>query len=129
MTQAQIYNNPGSDKKAKGWEQFKHTYTWAANAKLPLMARLGRASKLMTHRLEEDLDMSLPQVRILFEALDPEGISQSALHKQYKVDPASITRTVQAMERDGLITRRPDVNDNRLMRVYITEKGRELAEV
>src|SRR5690349_5308717 len=113
MTTAETYNRSAEDKKAKGWEQFRHTYTWAGNAKVPLMARLGRASKLMTHRLEDELNMSLPQVRILFEALDPEGISQSALHKQYKVDPASITRTVQTMERDGLVTRRPDDKDNR----------------
>jgi DNA-binding MarR family transcriptional regulator len=128
MTQTETYRRGTTDKKAKGWEKFKQDQTWAAGSEIPLMMRLKRVSHHMTQRLEEMLGISTPQIRILFEAQDPEGISQSALHKEYKVDPASITRTVQAMERDGLVTRRPDAKDNRLMRVYITEKGRKLTE-
>jgi MarR family transcriptional regulator for hemolysin len=114
--------------KRETWRRLSQSQTWAANASVPLMFRLGRTNRVVAQQLEEFIALSLPQMRILFEALEPEGVSQATLTKQYQIDPASITRTVQAMERDGLITRRPDENDNRLMRVYITEKGRLLTE-
>lgn len=112
--------------RSRKW--FKEEYKWAGGAHLPLMMHMSRASHFMSQKLEAAIKLSVPQMRILFEALDPKGVSQSFLGKRHNVDPASITRTVQAMERDGLITRQPDAKDNRLMRVFITEKGRALIE-
>ncbi|MDB5078885.1 MAG: MarR family transcriptional protein [Chloroflexi bacterium] len=117
-----------NEEKSHGREWLKNSQKWAGKASLPLMTHLGRASHLVTQKLVAEIKISISQIRVLFEALDPNGVSQSFLGKRYNVDPASITRTVQAMERDGLITRKPDASDNRLMRVYITEKGRELLE-
>jgi DNA-binding MarR family transcriptional regulator len=38
-----------------------------------------------------------------------------------------VTRTAQSLEADGLIRRERDVDDNRVMRMYLTEEGsREL---
>lgn len=115
-------------KKKTAWERMNSTQIWAGKAKMPLMMRLVRTSKLVGQRMEDSMNLSLPHMRILWEATQPGGVSQSDLHKQYKVDPASITRTVQTLERDGLITRAPDPADNRLMRVFITDKGRALVE-
>lgn len=119
--------NPSNNKAA--WQRISQTQKWAANAKIPLMVRLGRTSRLVNYRLEEVLKLNTSQMRVVFEANHPEGVSQSDLHKKYMIDPASITRTVQTMERDGLVTRNPDPADNRLMRVYTTDKGRALAEI
>jgi DNA-binding MarR family transcriptional regulator len=35
---------------------------------------------------------------------------------------------VQRMEASGLLERRPDVNDGRVTRVFLTDKGRELEQ-
>lgn len=121
----ETYNLP-SPKAA--WERISRTQKWAANARIPLMVRLSRTSRLVTYHLEEAMKLNTSQMRVLFEANYYEGVSQLDLHKKYQIDPASITRTVQTMERDGLVTRSPDPTDNRLMRVFITEKGRALAE-
>jgi DNA-binding MarR family transcriptional regulator len=123
-----VANDSQANKRSKGWEWLSQSRVWAANAPWPLMFRVSRANRLIASQLEEKLNLSIPQMRILFEALDPGGVSQATLYKRYNVDPASITRTVQVMERDGLITRSPDPDDNRFMRVFITEKGRQLAE-
>lgn len=116
------------EEKHDAREWLKNSHKWAGNAALPLMSHLGRASHLVTQKLEAEIKISSSQIRILFEALDPDGVSQSFLGKRHNVDPASITRTVQAMERDELIIRKPDASDNRFMRVYITQKGRNLIE-
>ncbi len=111
---------------ARKW--LKNSQRWAGNAPLPLMNHLSRCSHLVNQKLEAALKINTSQIRVLFEALDPDGVSQSFLGKRHNVDPASITRTVQSMERDELIIRKPDVSDNRFMRVYITQKGRDLIE-
>ncbi len=127
MNPTETYN-PRTRPTSRAWERFKQSQVWAANAPLPLMVQLLRTSRLVSQQVEEATQVTLPQMRILFEALEPEGVSQSTLHKHYLVDPAAITRTVQAMERDGLITRSSDPSDNRFMRVFITDKGRQLIE-
>jgi DNA-binding MarR family transcriptional regulator len=107
-------------------EWLKSSQKWAAGSPVPIMQHLIRASRLVTQKLEVENKLNTSQIRVLFEALHPNGVSQAFLSKQHKVDPASVTRTVQTMERDGLITRRPDATDNRYMRVYITPKGKEM---
>jgi DNA-binding MarR family transcriptional regulator len=124
----QIAGNETVPKARIAWERLTSGLTWAGGANLPLMLRLARTHKVIIPLYEEYMGLSIPQMRILFEALDPEGISQSALHKYYKIDPASVSRTLQAMERDELVLRHVDQHDSRNMRVFITEKGRILAE-
>lgn len=114
--------------KMEAWERFKKSEVWAANASLPIMVRLFHVTKLMGQQMQDKLKLSNPQMRILYEALEPEGVSQASICKHYNIDPASVTRTAQLMEREGLITRHPDPADNRLMRVFISDKGRKLIE-
>lgn len=114
--------------QSEAWKRFKESQHWAANAPLPLTTRLFRANHLLSNRFGERIELSTPQMRVLFEALEPEGVSQATICKHYNIDPSAVTRTVQAMERDGLVVRKIDSNDNRLMRVFITDKGRQLID-
>ena len=109
------------------WKRLTMSHRWAGDAEVPLMMRLGRTSHLVSQALEQALDFNPSHIRILFAALEPEGVTQSSLSKLYKVDPAAITRSIQAMERDDLIYRAPDPTDNRCMRIFVTEKGKALA--
>ncbi|HEX2909348.1 MAG TPA: MarR family winged helix-turn-helix transcriptional regulator [Chloroflexia bacterium] len=124
MTQADELK--ANKTKLPDWQRLGFNTPWPGNTDMPLLMRLSSTSKLVKQRFEEKSRINSSQVRVLLEAACPEGVSQAALHKNYKVDPASITRTVQVMERDGLVTRQVDPHDNRLMRVYLTEKGRNL---
>lgn len=48
------------------------------------------------------------------------------LSQQLGVAARTMTSTVQAMERDGLVTRRPDPLDGRATVVALTDKGRQV---
>ncbi len=124
--------NLQKDKITKGslpaWHRLTKAQRWAGNAEAPLSMRLGRTSHLVTSALEQALGFSYSQIRILFGAMEPEGVIQATLSRLAKVDPAAITRSLQAMERDGLIRREPDAKDNRCMRIFVTEKGQTLAQ-
>jgi len=53
-----------------------------------------------------------------------DGISQHELADELHVAAPSISRMLQAMERAGLVERRDDERDQRITRVYLTERGR-----
>ncbi|HEX2913558.1 MAG TPA: MarR family transcriptional regulator [Chloroflexia bacterium] len=106
----------------------KENHEWAADAPLPMSVRLFRTSHLLKNWFGERVKVSNSQMRVLFEALEPEGVCQGTISKNHDIDPAAVTRTVQTMERDGLVSRKTNPADNRQVRVYITEKGRNLIE-
>ena len=57
-----------------------------------------------------------------------DGCKQSEIAKREHLTAATVTVMLQTMEKNGLIERKSDENDLRIMRVYITPKGRELQE-
>jgi len=63
---------------------------------------------------------------ILFHLTHEDGITQLELAKRSHLKPPTISVSLKKMEEDGLIERKTDENDMRQMRVYLTEKGREL---
>lgn len=56
-----------------------------------------------------------------------EGISQSELATRLHVKPPTIAVSVKRLEKAEVIYRRPDPDDMRISRIYLTEKGMELA--
>ncbi len=52
-----------------------------------------------------------------------DGITQDELAKEFLVDRAAVTRTLQRMEEKGFITRQVCTDDKRGRRVYLTEKA------
>jgi len=53
-------------------------------------------------------------------------VKLGALAHAEQVRPATMTRTVDALERDGLVTREPDPDDARAVRVRATPEGTRL---
>ncbi len=55
-----------------------------------------------------------------------EGISVSALSRKNQITKPAITQMVNTLEAKGLVVRSPDAKDRRIVRVSVTESGREL---
>ncbi|MGM9552586.1 MAG: MarR family winged helix-turn-helix transcriptional regulator [Clostridia bacterium] len=66
------------------------------------------------------------QPPILKQLSEHDGCKQSEIAQCGHVTAATTTVMLQTMEKNGLIERRPDEKDLRVMRVYITEKGKEI---
>lgn len=56
-----------------------------------------------------------------------EGVTQREVAHMLHVAPPTVSKMLSAMEKAGLVERRPDQTDQRLTRVYITDAGREHA--
>lgn len=68
------------------------------------------------------------QAACLFALRGEEGLSQRELAQRLFVSAPTVTGIVQKMERAGLVGRQPDPHDQRLMRIRLTERGREVAK-
>jgi DNA-binding MarR family transcriptional regulator len=74
------------------------------------------------------LGLHTGQEMLLLQLWLEEGIPQSQLATWMGVEPPTATKMLQRMERVGLIERRPDPEDARISRVYLTETGRALEQ-
>jgi DNA-binding MarR family transcriptional regulator len=74
------------------------------------------------------LGIYIGQDMLLLQLWIEEGMPQSQLAACMGVEPPTATKMLQRMEHAGLIERRPDPEDARISRVYLTERGRALEQ-
>lgn len=67
------------------------------------------------------------QPPMLWHIFEEEGLSQKELARRLQVKPPTVNVSLQRMERADYICRRQDEKDQRVSRIYLTEKGRQLA--
>ena len=89
------------------------------------MVRIVRSLTEATTRLAREHNLNLPRLEVLLCLSDGEGISQQQLSERLLVTKGNACMTLQAMEADGLIERRPDPTDQRAHRLYLTNAGRQ----
>lgn len=66
------------------------------------------------------------QAFALFCLWHRDGLAQNELARRVHVTPAAVTPMLQRMERDGWVERRTDPDDQRISRVYMTDKAQAL---
>ena len=91
-----------------------------------LLAQVCRlAGKRRQLRLER-IGLHHAQGMVLFRLWHEDGMSQRDLAAALQITPPTASNTLQRMERDGWVERRRDGADQRIVRVYLTEKARDL---
>ena len=61
--------------------------------------------------------------------IDPEGTPSTKLGPKMGMESRSLVRTLQTMEEAGLIRREACTNDKRVVRIHLTDKGRQMRNV
>ena len=90
---------------------------------------LGRVCRLVgaERRMAlENIGLYHAQGMILFRLWREDGLSQARLAEALHIAPPTVSSTLKRMQRDGWIARRRDENDQRIVRVYLTEKAKQL---
>lgn len=54
-----------------------------------------------------------------------DGCSQKEMAEYLDIKPPTVNVSIQRLEKSGIVCRRKDELDQRIMRVYLTEKGKE----
>jgi DNA-binding MarR family transcriptional regulator len=94
----------------------------------PLLAPLGLAFWRMKSAFEREVGVSAGTWFSLALLSKKDGISQRELSQKFEIDPSRVTRLAKRLEREGLILRKRDSEDHRIVRMSLTEKGKALIE-
>lgn len=62
---------------------------------------------------------------IIFHLSHNDGLSQLDLVKRTRFKAPTISLTLQKMEQEGYVIRKPSLTDARVIQVFLTEKGKE----
>lgn len=90
-----------------------------------LLAQFCQAYRTLSDKLMDEIAMHRAQAALLCQLFVQDGSTQSEIANQLGVQGATVTNMLQRMEEAGLVTRQRDREDNRLVRVYLTEEGRD----
>lgn len=93
-----------------------------------LMADIHRMfSTTLYRQLKADgINLSRSQWRVLTHLRTQDGLTQSELAERLLIEKAPAGTLIDKLEAAGLVERRPDPNDRRANRVFITEKSEPL---
>lgn len=75
-----------------------------------------------------ELNLYVGQDNLLARLWAGDGITQMQLSDHLKCEPPTVTNMVKSLEQNGFIVRKRDALDGRVMRIYLTDKGKELEE-
>ena len=75
-------------------------------------------------RHARELELTLAQCKVLAHLQRNEGISQARLAELTETDPMTLVRTLDRMQQDRWIERRPDPGDRRAHRLYLREEAK-----
>lgn len=95
-----------------------------------IVVRLLAAQNLMIGALRRGFgpDLSLARFDLLMQLMRDDGQTLAELSRRMLVTAGNLTGLVDRAERDLIVERRPDPNDRRLTRVYLTARGQKLAQ-
>jgi len=94
-----------------------------------LIKRLSHAMDVEMGRRLRAHGLTESQWRILMVLWKGEGRSQTELQERLGLERATITGLLQRMTAQGWVLRRSDPHDKRVLRVYLTDRSRELAPI
>lgn len=77
---------------------------------------------------QNGVELTKEQWSILAVLWENDGCSQQYLADKSFRDRPSVTRLIDNMEKDGLVKRKPDVNDRRSNLIFLTKKGKQIQE-
>ena len=91
-----------------------------------LIKRLEMAERARMEEVLRPLGVTLHQYTALSILERREGLSSAQLARRHFVTPQAMHQLVASMERDGLIQRRPDEANRRILRAWLTGHGTDV---
>ena len=73
--------------------------------------------------------LSMSTGYVLLNIDQREGTPSTRLGPKMGMEPRSLTRTLKSMEEEGLIIRKPDKVDGRMVRIFLTDQGKKKREI
>jgi DNA-binding MarR family transcriptional regulator len=94
----------------------------------PLLVQICRVQRNLAAAALDAIHMHVGQENLVYRLAAEEGVSQTQLAGVLCVDASTVTKMLLRLERDGVVERRPDADDARISRVYLTSQGKALVQ-
>ena len=78
--------------------------------------------------LRKNAGVSLSQWRVVGALVMQPGLTQKEIADKVGIEGATLVPILDKMEKEGLLKRKPDSNDRRVNRIYLTQKADSLWE-
>ena len=88
-----------------------------------LLVQVCRAHRNKANDLLSTIDLHAGQEFVMRHVGQNDGLTQSDLAEHLCVQPATVTKMLDRMVNAGLLERRKDADDQRVSRVYLTDRG------
>jgi DNA-binding MarR family transcriptional regulator len=92
------------------------------------LVQICKAHRNKAQEILSRLDLHPGQEMMLFNLLEQDGQTQHELSEQICVQPATVTKMIDRMVQAGFVQRFPDAEDQRVSRIFLSQKGRDLRE-
>lgn len=89
-----------------------------------LLAQVCKLHRQRADDLLNQIGLHVGQEMVLCALWEREGVTQTELGDHLAVQPATVTNALRRLEREGLVERIPDADDQRISRVFPTTEGR-----
>lgn len=76
----------------------------------------------------QELGIYPGQIPVLGLLAYKDGLSQREIAEKLRIKPPTVNVTVQRLEKAGFLFRQADEKDQRISRIYLTEKGKQAKE-
>jgi DNA-binding MarR family transcriptional regulator len=87
------------------------------------LSDLVRRLQLLEREAKSEMGITLPQAHAIHALNDASSLRMQELAETLGLAQSTVTRLVAPLKRMGLLDRRPDRNDGRATRAFLTEKG------
>jgi DNA-binding MarR family transcriptional regulator len=91
-----------------------------------LLVQICKAHRNKAQELLSRIDLYPGQEFLLLNLWPEDGLTHSEVAENLCVQPATVTKMLDRLVKTGLVQRLTDPDDQRVSRVYLTEKGRQL---
>lgn len=85
-----------------------------------------RISREFAERYKAEFGLSIPEWRVLAHLAQSDAVSVREIHARVDMDKSKVSRAAARLETSGLIEKRENAEDRRLLDMRLTRKGREL---
>ena len=84
-----------------------------------------RAHAALLDKKLKPYDISHGQILLLVTLYKQEGINQHRLCQVYNLDKAGVNRSLNKLQKNGYITKKPNSRDKRKKKVFLTDKAKK----
>lgn len=85
-----------------------------------------RISREFAEKYRAEFGLTIPEWRVLAHLAQSDAVSVREIHARVDMDKSKVSRAAARLEAAGLIEKRENVEDRRLLDMRLTAKGRDL---